>query len=79
MNFLLFEFQFNTHTNALARCPHCRKVSSVGPEFARGRGLIFLLLASLCLLVTIGITAMTMGYAEVCKRSNIINRFVKII
>ena len=26
-------FQFNTFQNALARCPHCRKVSSVGPEF----------------------------------------------
>ena len=26
-------FQFNMRNNALARCPHCRKVSSVGGDF----------------------------------------------
>ena len=31
--FSLILFQFNTLNNALARCPHCRKVSSVGGDF----------------------------------------------
>lgn len=57
--------QFNTLNNALARCPHCRKVSSVGPDFARGRGLIFLLMACLCLTLAIAITSTTHHYARV--------------
>lgn len=62
---LLFAPQFNTLNNALARCPHCRKVSSVGPDFARGRALIFLLLASLALTLAIVITVTTTSYAMV--------------
>ncbi|XP_065213622.1 type I phosphatidylinositol 4,5-bisphosphate 4-phosphatase-A [Planococcus citri] len=42
-------FLFNTLTNALARCPRCRKVSSVGPEFARGRATFFLVLGLISL------------------------------
>ena len=50
----------------LARCPHCRKVSSVGPDFARGRGILFLLLASIFLILGLGITLATFRYAKVC-------------
>lgn len=49
-------FLFNTLNNSLARCPHCRKLSSVGPDFARSRGIIYLVLAFLFLAIGIGVT-----------------------
>lgn len=57
-------FLFNTLNNALARCPHCRKVSSVGPDFARGRGILFLVLAIICLILGIVVTMVTYQYAR---------------
>jgi len=48
-------FLFNTLQNNLARCPHCRKLSSVGREFARTRGIVFLILALVFLLVAFGV------------------------
>ncbi|XP_037035104.1 type 1 phosphatidylinositol 4,5-bisphosphate 4-phosphatase [Bradysia coprophila] len=57
-------FLFNTLNNALARCPHCRKVSSVGPEFARGRGILFLALGIVFLIIGLGITMATYRYAK---------------
>lgn len=56
-------FLFNTLTNALARCPHCRKVSSVGPDFARGRGTLFVIIGILFLLIGTGVTLGTYQYA----------------
>eukprot|EP00092_Neocalanus_flemingeri_P013883 GFUD01014978.1.p1 GENE.GFUD01014978.1~~GFUD01014978.1.p1 ORF type:complete len:245 (-),score=61.76 GFUD01014978.1:280-1014(-) len=56
-------FLFNTLNNALARCPHCRKVSSVGPEFARTRSIIFLIFGLVVLGIGIGITVGTMQSA----------------
>jgi phosphatidylinositol-4,5-bisphosphate 4-phosphatase len=55
-------FLFNTLNNALARCPHCRKVSSVGPEFARTRSIIFLIFGLIVLGIGIGITVGTLHY-----------------
>ncbi|XP_018323367.1 type 1 phosphatidylinositol 4,5-bisphosphate 4-phosphatase [Agrilus planipennis] len=52
-------FLFNTLNNALARCPHCRKVSSVGPEFAKFKKKIFFIMGMILLAITIGITAGT--------------------
>lgn len=57
-------FLFNTLTNALARCPHCRKVSTVGPEYARSRGLIFLVISLMLLIVSIGVTAGTVAISS---------------
>jgi len=57
-------FLFNTLNNALARCPHCRKVSSVGPEFARTRSIIFMILGLIVLCIGIGITCGTYHIAE---------------
>jgi len=59
-------FLFNTLNNALARCPHCRKVSSVGPEFARTRAIIFVILGLIVLSIGIGITCgtYTMAYEK---------------
>eukprot|EP00092_Neocalanus_flemingeri_P079388 GFUD01098908.1.p1 GENE.GFUD01098908.1~~GFUD01098908.1.p1 ORF type:complete len:250 (-),score=71.23 GFUD01098908.1:280-1029(-) len=56
-------FLFNTLNNALARCPHCRKVSTVGPEFARTRSIIFLIFGLIVLGIAIGITVGTMQSA----------------
>lgn len=56
-------FLFNTLNNALARCPHCRKVSSVGPEFARTRSIIFLIFGLIVLGIGIGITVGTLPMA----------------
>lgn len=57
-------FLFNTLHNALARCPHCRKVSSVGPEFTRNRGILFLGLGILFLIIGITVTWSTYSIAE---------------
>uniref|UniRef100_T1H6Z4 Phosphatidylinositol-4,5-bisphosphate 4-phosphatase n=1 Tax=Megaselia scalaris TaxID=36166 RepID=T1H6Z4_MEGSC len=40
-------FLFNRFNSSLVRCPHCRKVSSVGSHFARRRSILFLLLLTL--------------------------------
>uniref|UniRef100_A0A1B6E4J4 Phosphatidylinositol-4,5-bisphosphate 4-phosphatase n=2 Tax=Clastoptera arizonana TaxID=38151 RepID=A0A1B6E4J4_9HEMI len=56
-------FLFNTLTNALARCPHCRKVSSVGPDFARGRGILFVFVGIVCMLIGTGVTLGSYEYA----------------
>ncbi|XP_015923826.1 type I phosphatidylinositol 4,5-bisphosphate 4-phosphatase-A [Parasteatoda tepidariorum] len=56
-------FLFNTLTNALARCPHCRKVSSVGQQFSRSRGTMYLFLSLLFLIIGLGVTIGTYTYA----------------
>ncbi|BET03004.1 Transmembrane protein 55A [Nesidiocoris tenuis] len=56
-------FLFNALKNALARCPHCRKVSSVGPQFARSRGKLFLILAIIFIAIGVGVTVGTYQYA----------------
>lgn len=56
-------FLFNTLSNALARCPHCRKVSSVGSEFSRKRAFIFTLAGLALLVIALGVTFGTLGSA----------------
>lgn len=51
--------QFNTLNNSLARCPHCRKVSSVGREFARTRAICHGLIGILVLAAAVGLTLAT--------------------
>ena len=60
---LFLLFQFNTLNNALARCPHCRKVSSVGSDYARNRCLLFMFLFFVMTAIAIGVTAGTAHYA----------------
>jgi len=55
---------FNTMNNALARCPHCRKVSSVGPDYAKGRGNLFIIFSMIFLIIGIGVTAGTYNFAR---------------
>ncbi|XP_016971726.1 type 1 phosphatidylinositol 4,5-bisphosphate 4-phosphatase [Drosophila rhopaloa] len=57
-------FLFNTYHNALARCPHCRKVSSVGSRFANSRGVMFAIVALVFLIAGIGVTIGTFSYAS---------------
>jgi hypothetical protein len=45
--------------NSLARCPHCRRISAVGSDASRKRGCIFLLAATLSLIMAVAITATT--------------------
>jgi len=56
-------FLFNTNNKSLARCPHCRKVSSVGTGFARKRSLLFLILGLVVIGVASGVTAGTVPLA----------------
>ncbi|GBN11087.1 hypothetical protein AVEN_2001-1 [Araneus ventricosus] len=56
-------FLFNTLTNALARCPHCRKVSSVGQRFSVSRGTMYMIAAFVMLIIGIGVTVGTYSYA----------------
>ncbi|VDO79869.1 unnamed protein product, partial [Heligmosomoides polygyrus] len=51
-------FLFNTLSNCLAHCPHCKKKSTVG-GFARRRALIYLVSAVTSLLFSVLLTAMT--------------------
>jgi hypothetical protein len=66
------QLQFNTLTNALARCPHCRKVSSVGVEFAKNRSNVYLALGILFLALAIAMLWVTYSYAGVSVESRLI-------
>lgn len=59
-------FLFNILNRALARCPHCRKISSVGPSFARSRAIMFAIGALIFIGVGIGVTV---GTYEIASRS----------
>lgn len=47
-----------------ARCPHCRKITSIGPAYARVRAVAFGLMALLMLIISISVTV---GTAESAK------------
>lgn len=51
--------QFRIANNSPARCPHCRKVSAVGPHYARGRALLYGIAGLILLAVGLGITIAT--------------------
>ncbi|CAI9651045.1 Phosphatidylinositol-4,5-bisphosphate 4-phosphatase [Caenorhabditis elegans] len=51
-------FLFNTLTNALANCPHCKKYSTVG-SFARRRALLFFILAATVAVLAVILTMLT--------------------
>ncbi|KZC09594.1 PREDICTED: type 1 phosphatidylinositol 4,5-bisphosphate 4-phosphatase isoform X1 [Dufourea novaeangliae] len=57
-------FLFNTLNNALARCPHCRKISSVGSDFARGRSIAFVILGIIALIIAVAVTVGTYTHAK---------------
>lgn len=51
-------FLFNTLTNALANCPHCKRYSTVG-NFARRRALLFFVLAATVAVLAVILTMLT--------------------
>ncbi|KAK2147821.1 hypothetical protein LSH36_532g02023 [Paralvinella palmiformis] len=53
-------FLFNIMNKALARCPHCRKVSSVGPSFARRKAISFLIIFVILLGIAVSVTVTTL-------------------
>ncbi|CAH1780461.1 unnamed protein product [Owenia fusiformis] len=57
-------FLFNILNNALARCPHCRKVSSVGPNYARNRAIYYNIIGIIFLALGIGVTVGTYEAAK---------------
>jgi phosphatidylinositol-4,5-bisphosphate 4-phosphatase len=56
-------FVFRTTAN-LARCPYCRKVSSVGSHFAKQRAIIFAVVGIVFLGIGIGVTVGTYKLAQ---------------
>ncbi|XP_066926625.1 type 2 phosphatidylinositol 4,5-bisphosphate 4-phosphatase-like [Clytia hemisphaerica] len=56
-------FVFRT-TAHLARCPYCRRVSSVGPKFAKNRAIIFAAIGVLFLTAGVGVTVATLEIAQ---------------
>lgn len=57
-------FMFNTLHNTPARCPHCKKLSSVGQSFARSRAILFAVLSVIAALAGIGLTVGTLHIAS---------------
>lgn len=62
---ILFFMQFNNLHNTLARCPHCRKVSSVGAAYTRKRAIMYGLAGLVLLIIQIIGVCMTFDYAKV--------------
>lgn len=56
-------FVFRT-TAHLARCPYCRKISSVGPKFAKNRALIFAIIGIIFMAIGTGVTVGTYKMAS---------------
>ncbi|XP_041454679.1 type 1 phosphatidylinositol 4,5-bisphosphate 4-phosphatase-like [Lytechinus variegatus] len=52
------------HHYALARCPYCRKVSSVGPSYAKNRCIVYAVLGIVFLAAGIGVTIGTVTLAR---------------
>uniref|UniRef100_A0A915BKQ0 Phosphatidylinositol-4,5-bisphosphate 4-phosphatase n=2 Tax=Parascaris TaxID=6254 RepID=A0A915BKQ0_PARUN len=57
-------FMFNTLNNTAAKCPHCKKVSSVGQSYARSRAIVFFVASLTFVLLGVGVTLGTRHAAE---------------
>ncbi|KAK0404060.1 hypothetical protein QR680_017264 [Steinernema hermaphroditum] len=58
------EFMFNTLNNTTATCPHCKKVSSVGHQYARYRAALYLIASVVFLVAAVGLTWVTVDTAH---------------
>ncbi|KAL3984208.1 myosin VIIa [Sarotherodon galilaeus] len=63
--FLWMELRFNT----LAKCPHCKKISSVGSALPRRRCCAYLTIGMICIFIGVGLTVGTRDFA---RRYNVI-------
>ncbi|XP_041986370.1 type 1 phosphatidylinositol 4,5-bisphosphate 4-phosphatase [Aricia agestis] len=57
-------FLYQLMKNSPVRCPHCRKVSSVGPRMARAKGIKFALLSLIFFAIALGVTLGTLSAAK---------------
>ncbi|EFO25670.1 transmembrane protein 55A [Loa loa] len=48
-------FMFNTLNVTVAKCPHCRKISSVGRDYARNRAVFFVICSLLFVIAALGL------------------------
>ncbi|XP_067356818.1 type 2 phosphatidylinositol 4,5-bisphosphate 4-phosphatase isoform X2 [Channa argus] len=54
------ELRFNT----LAKCPHCKKISSVGSALPRRRCCAYITIGMICIFIGVGLTVGTRGFAS---------------
>ncbi|XP_025917495.1 type 2 phosphatidylinositol 4,5-bisphosphate 4-phosphatase [Apteryx rowi] len=58
--FLWMELRFNT----LAKCPHCKKISSVGSALPRRRCCAYITIGMICIFIGVGLTVGTQDFAR---------------
>lgn len=58
--FLWMELRFNT----LAKCPHCKKISSVGSALPRRRCCAYITIGMICIFIGVGLTVGTRDFAS---------------
>ncbi|KAI1886220.1 hypothetical protein AGOR_G00211750 [Albula goreensis] len=58
--FLWMELRFNT----LAKCPHCKKISSVGSALPRRRCCAYITVGMICIFIGVGLTVGTQDFAR---------------
>ncbi|XP_056273365.1 type 2 phosphatidylinositol 4,5-bisphosphate 4-phosphatase isoform X2 [Pseudoliparis swirei] len=58
--FLWLELRFNT----LAKCPHCKKISSVGNALPRRRCCAYITVGMICIFIGVGLTVGTRDFAN---------------
>ncbi|XP_010079938.1 PREDICTED: type 2 phosphatidylinositol 4,5-bisphosphate 4-phosphatase-like [Pterocles gutturalis] len=58
--FLWMELRFNT----LAKCPHCKKISSVGSALPRRRCCAYITIGIICIFIGVGLTVGTQDFAR---------------
>lgn len=58
-------FFFSSNDNCPARCPHCRKLSTIDKRFSCTRGIIFLVLAFVFLSITLGVLFGTLPRVDI--------------
>jgi len=58
-------FLFNLTNRALARCPHCRKISGIGRSYSLNRARFFFGIATAVLLIAILVTTLTHTNAQI--------------
>ncbi|EDL98470.1 transmembrane protein 55A, isoform CRA_c [Rattus norvegicus] len=58
--FLWMELRFNT----LAKCPHCKKISSVGSALPRRRCCAYVTIGMICIFIGVGLTVGTQDFSR---------------
>ncbi|VDN01404.1 unnamed protein product [Thelazia callipaeda] len=72
-------FMFNTLSITVAKCPHCKKISSVGRDYARNRAVIHIVCSVVSVVALIGLMIGTWNMAKSAPFIYLIWLFVVII